>query len=223
MYTVTIDSAGTVQFQPRFVRDRKTVLGEVKKGHINDEQLRELLAAFEKVDYFSFKDSYEAYSKDCPQSWTDHPSAITSITLNGKSKSVNHYYGCKGNDSLKKLTELESKIDEIANTKAWLVSEDQQFELFWAAFKRAVLKNDKQKVASMARFPLEGDMNVRSRSQFLKQYNNIFPIGVRRMVAEAKPYEMAGRSYILHYEMSVYLLFEKDGTVYKLTQLGAYQ
>lgn len=223
MYSVTIDSAGTVQFQPRYVSDRRIVVGEVKKGHINEEQLKELLSAFKNADYFSFKDSYEFGSKDCPQSPTDHPSAITSITLNGKSKSVNHYYGCEGNDSLRKLTELESKIDEIVNTKAWLVSEDQQFELFWSAFKRAVLKNDKRKVAGMTKFPLAGDMNIRSRAQFLKQYNNIFPIGVRRMVAAAKPYEMAGHSYTLLYEISVYLVFEKDGAIYKLTQVGAYQ
>jgi hypothetical protein len=75
---------------------------------------------FAKADYFSFKESYKFGDKECVESWTDYPSAITSITINGKSKSVNHYYGCRGNIVLDRLTELESTIDDIANTKQWL-------------------------------------------------------------------------------------------------------
>ena len=120
MYTLTVKADGSVSFQPRYVEGRAIVSGDLKQGNISKEKLKELVSRFEKVDYFSFKDSYKFGDKDCPKSWTDSPSAITSITINGRSKSVHHYYGCEGNILLERLTELESKIDEIVNTKQWL-------------------------------------------------------------------------------------------------------
>ena len=51
---------------------------------------------------------------------TDMPSAKTSISLNGRSKSVSHYYGCRGPEIIPALTALERKIDEIAGTEKWI-------------------------------------------------------------------------------------------------------
>ena len=51
---------------------------------------------------------------------TDMPSAITSIRLKGKSKTVSHYYGCGDSGVLPKLTALENKIDEVAGTQKWI-------------------------------------------------------------------------------------------------------
>jgi hypothetical protein len=48
------------------------------------------------------------------------PSANTSIRLNGKTKSVAHYYGCGNSGALEKLTALEKKIDEVAGTEKWI-------------------------------------------------------------------------------------------------------
>ena len=48
---------------------------------------------------------------------TDNPSAITSITIDGKVKRINDDYGCP---FPKKLRELEDKIDEVANTDRWI-------------------------------------------------------------------------------------------------------
>jgi hypothetical protein len=52
--------------------------------------------------------------------WTDLPSAYTSITIDGRSKRVEHYHGCKGAEILERLTGLENKIDETVNTKQWI-------------------------------------------------------------------------------------------------------
>jgi hypothetical protein len=120
MYTLTVKADGSVSFQPKYVEGRAIVSGELKRTSISRDKVKELVLQFAKADYFAFKDRYEFGDKECAESWTDYPSAITSITINGKSKSVNHYYGCMGNIVLDRLTELESKIDEIANTKQWL-------------------------------------------------------------------------------------------------------
>lgn len=120
VYKLTIRADGTVQFEGRHVEAGEVSPGEIKKGTISKEGIDSLVSEFEKADYFSFKDSYRIGDKDCRESRTDHPSAITSITINGKSKSVTHDYGCKGNARLDDLTKLESKIDEVADTKQWL-------------------------------------------------------------------------------------------------------
>jgi hypothetical protein len=120
MYTLTVKADGSVSFQPKYVEGRAIVSGEMKRTSISRDKVKELLLQFAKADYFAFKDSYKLFDKECPESWTDHPSAITSLTINGKYKSVNHDYGCKGNIGLDRLTELEKQIDEIANTKRWL-------------------------------------------------------------------------------------------------------
>ena len=119
-YKLTISADGTVTFEGhQFVR----VKGKAKKM-ISAEQLRQLIAEFEKAKYFSLNDKYETERDGCPEVWTDNPWVVTSIRINGKSKSISHYHGCRENrgNALypKGLTELESKIDQIVGTKQWI-------------------------------------------------------------------------------------------------------
>jgi hypothetical protein len=67
---------------------------------------------FEKADYFSLNDSYTKFGK------SDMPSANTAISLGGQTKAIKHYLG--DISAPKKLTELEDKIDEIANSAQWI-------------------------------------------------------------------------------------------------------
>jgi len=64
--------------------------------------------------------AYMPGTKECPRRVTDMPSANTSIRLNGKAKSVSHYYGCGEAGALGKLTALERKIDDVAETQKWI-------------------------------------------------------------------------------------------------------
>ena len=55
----------------------------------------------------------------------DRPySAITSLTLESKTKTIYHNYGCRLHPDSpiypEPLTDLERKIDEITETKQWL-------------------------------------------------------------------------------------------------------
>lgn len=104
-YKLTIDGAGTVNYEGQ---DFVEVKGR-QTASIGLDQIQELVSAFEAANFFSLQDNYTAYDV------TDSPSAITSITINGRTKTVTHYYGDKS--APQELFDLEAKIDEITNSK----------------------------------------------------------------------------------------------------------
>lgn len=79
-------------------------------ANLSPAQIQDLVSAFEQAKFFTLPD----YTHE---DTTDSPSVITSITLNGKTKTVHHYYG--DNSAPQELFDLESKIDEITNSKQW--------------------------------------------------------------------------------------------------------
>jgi protein-disulfide isomerase len=122
-YTLKIFADGVVVYRgTQFVRKKGTV-----KSRITQEQLRQVIAEFDKARYFSLKDKYERPAEGCSGSWTDHPSATTSIRINGRWKTIFHYYGCREKSSEgrpgavypKELFELERRIDELVGSKQW--------------------------------------------------------------------------------------------------------
>ncbi|HEX8737067.1 MAG TPA: hypothetical protein VF721_17175 [Pyrinomonadaceae bacterium] len=55
--------------------------------------------------------------------------------------------------------------------------QDTAFKAFWAKFKTAVAKKDKNAVANLSRFPVEMptyQKSVRTKADFLRRYNQIF-------------------------------------------------
>ena len=114
VYKLTITADGAVVFRGRrFVKQD----GATIRSAITQDRLKQLIAEFDRVKFFSLDDDYSETRLLCP---TDHPSAFTSIRINGKSKTINHYLGCREPKVPKGLTELENKIDEIVNTAQWL-------------------------------------------------------------------------------------------------------
>lgn len=115
-YKLTISGDGAVVFEGRrFVKKLGTA-----QSTISQEQLRELIDRFDKMNYFALRNRYQDPEDGCGEFVTDHPSANTSIRINGKSESVRHYYGCRGIDVLDELTKLEQAIDDAANTAQWI-------------------------------------------------------------------------------------------------------
>jgi putative hemolysin len=106
VYKLTITGDGTVVYEGR---DFVEVKGQ-QTSSISTAQVQDLLAAFEQANFLTLTDYTE-------QKVTDLPSAITSITRGGQTKTVNHYYG--DDSAPQQLTDLESKIDEITNSKQW--------------------------------------------------------------------------------------------------------
>jgi len=116
-YTLTITADGSVVFEGRrFVKQE----GVTIKSAITQDQLKRLMAEFERVKFFSLEDDYMNNPRVCVEYRTDNPSAFTSIRIDGKSKTVRHYHGCSGPKVPKEITELENIIDETVNTAQWL-------------------------------------------------------------------------------------------------------
>ena len=115
MYSLAIYSDGVVEYEGlKFVKK----VGKAT-GRISRTQLDDLVERFTNIYYFNFPDSIEPGSKSCPQPWTDMPSAITSLTWQGRTKTVKHYYGCSGLSWIERLTDLEKEIDRAVNVKQW--------------------------------------------------------------------------------------------------------
>jgi acetamidase/formamidase len=115
-YKVTITQDGTVTFEGRdFVKTKGTVTAQIRS-----EEFQQLVDEFEKIKYFSLRDRYTESADGCTSVVTDNPNANTSLSLNGRVKSVSHYFGCRGPEVLPKLAALENKIDEIAGTEKWI-------------------------------------------------------------------------------------------------------
>ena len=121
-YKLSISADGAVELIPKALDvDHREVDKPPFKVNIGVDKVKRLITEFEKINYFALNDEYITRNEeDCPSSWTDAPSAITSISTGGKWKRILHYRGCKGNPVLDKLTTLENKIDEIAGTEGWL-------------------------------------------------------------------------------------------------------
>ncbi|MFN8484799.1 MAG: DUF6438 domain-containing protein [Anaerolineae bacterium] len=107
-YKVTLQGTGEVTWEgKRFVK----VVGPAS-GQVSPEAVRGLLGEMLAAGYFEMNDKYTKANA------TDMPSAVTSVTLSGRAKTIDHYYG--DNSAPKILTDLEKRIDEVANTAQWI-------------------------------------------------------------------------------------------------------
>jgi hypothetical protein len=108
IYTLTIHGDGTVVYEGKdFVKTKGR-----KESIISKEKIEELILEFNRADYFSLKDNYVEHTM------TDAHSVITSITINGKLKIIEHYHG--DFSAPEALSTLENKIDEIVNSDQWV-------------------------------------------------------------------------------------------------------
>ena len=112
IYTVTIDANGNTEFVGQ---DFVAVKGRQEKT-IPVDNVASILAEVEKAKFFELNGRYDY------QDWTDSPSAFIAITADGRTKRIEHYYGCKSanEQELKALTDLAKKIDEAAGTAEWV-------------------------------------------------------------------------------------------------------
>ena len=113
VYTLMVKGDGTVIYDGKdFVKVKGKQITNISK-----DKIKQLVEEFYEIDYFSFEDSY-TYKVNDDGSRTvvqDLPTTKTSITIEGKTKSVDNYYGAP-----EKLKALEDKIDEMCNSKKWV-------------------------------------------------------------------------------------------------------
>lgn len=107
-YSVEIDGTGNVTYRG----EENVLITAEHHATISRQAVSILLQAFRDADYFSLRDGYT-------QRVTDNPTYTTSIQFDGHKKSVVDYVG-SGVGMPDVVTELEDKIDEIAETGKWL-------------------------------------------------------------------------------------------------------
>jgi hypothetical protein len=107
VYNVTIYGNGTVLFEGI----ANVNSSGIRISNISEDQVRQLISEFKKIDYFSFNEteiaSHVVY---------DAPVCTTSLSLNGKTKTIQHYESAEPAS----LTVLENSIDEFVNSSQWV-------------------------------------------------------------------------------------------------------
>ncbi len=116
VFKLIIFGDGTVLFQGEaFLKTRG-----IKKTSIPLERVKQLVDAFQAVDYFQLTDDYGYKGPLCrPFQEGDGPVAMISFVSGGKGKSINHHHDCQGSVP-EQLRKLEDEIVKIANAKKWL-------------------------------------------------------------------------------------------------------
>ena len=126
-YEVIVSADGTVTFKQIAVRSPDNphpIVHEPVKSKISVATVAALVAEFERVKFFSLRDRYSRTEGDCPGGYMyDFIATEISMTVNGKTKTIFHDYGCIDKDRSTYPAELEAlatEIDTLVNTKQWL-------------------------------------------------------------------------------------------------------
>lgn len=113
VYRIAVSPSGQVAYEGKtHVRHVGAAINEIPKQRV-DALLREL----ENAGYFSFANRYTAGEPACGRYSTDSPSVITSVTMNGRTKRIEHDYGCGAAPGA--LVVLERRIDEALGSAQW--------------------------------------------------------------------------------------------------------
>jgi ankyrin repeat protein len=106
-YEVEVHGDGTVRYQGE---SYVAILGD-HHCSVPEENVRELVKSFRETDYYSLQDEYVA-------GITDDPTYISSIQIDGKSKTVKDYVGEIIGMPLG-VSDLESAIDRLSEVQRW--------------------------------------------------------------------------------------------------------
>jgi hypothetical protein len=113
VYRLSVSPTGEVTYEGKaHVRRLGTATGKVPQ-----ERLNQLLTELDKASYFSFASRYTSAEPACGRYATDSPTVISSVTLRGRTKRIEHDYGCGAAPGA--LVVLERRIDEMVGSGQW--------------------------------------------------------------------------------------------------------
>ena len=119
IYAVSIDAKGAVKYEgKKFVR----VTG-VQADQIPVSQVAELAATVKRIGFFEMNDEYRVIrnADGTTTMVTDQPTTFVTVTMDGRSKRVEDYFGAP-----ELLHQLERAIDEAARTARWITADGKQ-------------------------------------------------------------------------------------------------
>jgi hypothetical protein len=113
IYTLSVSPSGQVAYEGKaHVRRLGPATAQIPKHRVDA-----LLTELDKAGYFGFASRYTSGEPVCGRYATDSPSAISSVTLNGRTKRIEHDYGCGAAPGA--LVVLERRIDEVLGSSQW--------------------------------------------------------------------------------------------------------
>lgn len=117
VYTITVSPSGQVTFEGRaHVRLLGAATAEIPKPRVDS-----LLVELERAGYFRFAGRYAVSEPACGRYVTDLPSVISTASLRGRTKRIQHDHGCGGAPGA--LAVLEKRIDEVLGSDRWVEGE----------------------------------------------------------------------------------------------------
>lgn len=114
VYTISASPTGQVTFEGR----ANVALLGTATGQIPPERLDSLLVELEKAGYFRFAARYAASEPVCGRYVTDLPAVISTVSLPGRTKRIEHDHGCGAAPGA--LAVLEKRIDEVLGSDRWV-------------------------------------------------------------------------------------------------------
>jgi hypothetical protein len=94
-------------------------MGLIKSG-VSPEVLLKLIADLDSGGFFELRDNYGyGQSEGCNTVDADGPTAVLSVSHDGRSKTVLHHHRCTG-PAADRLTELENKVDRAVGVAKWI-------------------------------------------------------------------------------------------------------
>lgn len=113
VYVISASVSGKVTYEGKAnVRQIGTAGGQIPA-----KEIASLLRELEDAGYFTFADRYALSEPTCRRYSTDSPSVISSASFRGRTKRIEHDYGCVGAPGA--LTLLEKRIDEVLGSSKW--------------------------------------------------------------------------------------------------------
>jgi hypothetical protein len=113
VYTVAVSPDGEVTYEGRaHVRRLDTASARIPRQRVDS-----LLNELDRAGYFTFANQYVPSEPACGRYATDSPSAKTTVTYRGRTKTITHDYGCGSAPGT--LVVLEQRIDEVLGSGRW--------------------------------------------------------------------------------------------------------
>jgi hypothetical protein len=113
-YSVRLSGSGRVQWHgERFV----AAMGD-STAAVAPASVRALARGMEQAGFFAFRDRYVMGDSAAEPCHTDAPHALITLTLGGRTRQVEHDYGCRGAPAA--LRTIATQIDSVAGIAGWV-------------------------------------------------------------------------------------------------------
>jgi Domain of unknown function (DUF6438) len=113
VYRISVSPSGAISYEGKaHVRQLGGATGQIPVERVNA-----LLSELDRAGYFSFASRYTSAEPTCGRYATDSPTAITSVRWQGRTRRIEHDYGCGAAPGA--LVVLERRIDEVLGSARW--------------------------------------------------------------------------------------------------------